>query len=118
MRKIKEILYSLYVLDSYKKDEEPTEFEFISLKSRSIGNFDSKIKNKKSLINMIKKILSNKLNMGDIQINKIIEFKIGDIIKTDIKTANYVLKFVFLKVNNKTQIEIYENQIKISIINI
>lgn len=107
--KLKLILYSLFVLHTYKVNEEPSKTELNSLMINSIGTIDNRISDKKSLIQQINDLLKVNIQNQKIPNNEIVEFKIGDIIKTGFSTSIIHLKFIFSNQNEKTLIDVFEN---------
>jgi hypothetical protein len=88
-QKIKNILYTLYVLYTYRKDEKPSKLELNSLMINSIDTIDTYITNKEQLIQRIKKILNYQIKNQSLLTNQTIDFKIGDM-DMQTKTAQIV----------------------------
>tara|TARA_R110002096_G_scaffold424728_1_gene632932 strand:+ start:79 stop:444 length:366 start_codon:yes stop_codon:yes gene_type:complete len=94
-QKVKNILYTLYVLHTYGKDEKPTKLEFNSFMINSLDTIDTEITNKEQLIERIKNILNYKIENQSFSTNQTIDFNIGDLIKTSFSSSIIHLKFVF-----------------------
>lgn len=101
-RKLKLLLYSLYVLSTYKKIEQPTKSELNSLMLNSIGTIDKEVTNKENLITLCKNILKYKIQIKSISIEDIVEFKIGDVITTGFSSSIISLKFIFEREDSKS----------------
>ncbi len=107
-QKVKNILYTLYVLHTYGKDEKPTNLEFNSLMINSLDTIDTEITNKEQLIERIKKILNYKIENQSFPTNQTIDFKIGDLIKTSLSSSIIHLKFIFSNNDGKVIIDVFE----------
>ena len=109
---IKDILYRLCIVDDVIKNEKKLKpSEFNSMMIDSLGIIDNSIKDEKDFFNRLINIINARIERNDNgindKLNRCIEFRIGDLIKTSSTTARIKLKFC-LKNNN---IEIYKNDI-------
>lgn len=106
------MLYTLYVLNTYKRNEHPTKSELNSLMLKSLETIDKEIINKEDLINRCKDRLWYKIHNHSISHEDIVEFKIGDIITTGLSTSLISLKFIFKKndsLPNKMVVSVFKN---------
>lgn len=109
---IEKILYSLYVLCTYKEEENPTELVLNSLMINSIGTIDKSITDKNKLIEQIKIILKNRIKNVLSSGNHIIKFKIGDVITTSKSSSIIQLEFKISDLENNFFIEVLEKNKK------
>lgn len=117
-QKVKKILYTLYVLHTYEKDEKLTKLEFNSLMINSLDTIDAEITNKEQLIQRIKNKINYKIENQSFSTNQTIDFKIGDIVKTSFSSSIIQLKFVFSNNDNKVVINVFEKGKNILTINL
>ncbi|RXP52355.1 hypothetical protein EC396_11330 [Lutibacter sp. HS1-25] len=117
-QKLKNILFTLYVLHSYKKDENPSNLELKSLMINSVETIDINIINKEELIQEIKNILNFQIEIQALSTSQIIQFKIGEIRKANLSSSQINLKFVFSKNEDKVLVDIYEKEKKSITINL
>lgn len=113
-KKIKSLLYTLYVLNTYKRNEHPTKSELNSLMLKTLETIDKEVINKEDLITRCKNKLRTKIQNHSISPEDIVEFKIGDIITTGLSSSMISLKFIFKNDDskpNKMLVRIFENDI-------
>lgn len=96
-------LYVLYLLHTAYKEDKLEQKELNSLMLSAYDCIDNQVDNKEMLIAKLKDSL--KIIFTD---NKTINFKIGDIIKTEIGSALIELEFHFENVQGKYFITIFE----------
>lgn len=108
-KKLKLLLYSLYILIKYR-NKEITNIELNSLMIDTIGTIDNDVKSKEVLIIKCKDILKSKNQNGSLSKGDIIKFKIGDIIRTGLSSSMISLKFIFRSELNKMDIDVFENE--------
>lgn len=116
-KELKIKLYSLYVLHTYGDNAKPSELELKSIMINSLGTIENKITTKESLIERLKNILNHKIYIKEYVNNRIIEFRLGDIIKTSLSSSRIILKFEFLVDENDKVINVSENNKIITSIN-
>lgn len=108
-KELKIKLYSLYVLLTYEDNTKPSELELKSIMNNSLGTIDNKITTKESLIERLKNIINHKIYLEEYENNRIIEFRLGDIMKTSLSSSRIILKFEFLVDENNKVINVSEN---------
>ena len=109
-QKLKKILYSFYVLQTYEKDKKLSVLELNSLMINSLDTIDNDITNKEQLIERINNILKFRINNQTFLTNRSVDFKIGDIIKTSLPSSIIKLKFIFSNNENNFTIDVFENE--------